>query len=76
MELPPGVGLPGLVWVRKQATWLPDVLAEANFPRAAMAARYGLHAAFGCPILLEGEVLGVMEFFSREIRPPEPDLPV
>jgi len=33
-----------------------------------------LHAAFGFPILLGGEVLGVMEFFSHEIRQPDRDL--
>jgi signal transduction histidine kinase len=34
----------------------------------------GLHAASAFPILLAGEVLGVIEFFSREMRPPDPDL--
>jgi C4-dicarboxylate-specific signal transduction histidine kinase len=33
-----------------------------------------LHAAFGFPIVLGGEVLGVMEFFSHEIRPADRDL--
>ena len=33
-----------------------------------------MHAAFGFPILLGGEVLGVMEFFSHEIREPEQEL--
>ena len=39
-----------------------------------MGAREGLHAAFGFPVLLRGEVLGVMEFFSREIREPDEEL--
>ena len=34
----------------------------------------GLHAAFSFPIRLGAEVLGVIEFFSREIRPPDEDL--
>ena len=34
----------------------------------------GLHAAFGFPVLLRGEVLSVMEFFSREIREPDEEL--
>ena len=45
--------------------------SRSNFPRAPMAASGGLHAAFGFPILLHGDVLGVLEFFSREIRHPE-----
>ena len=35
-----------------------------NFPRAPIAAREGLHAAFGFPILLGGDVLGVIECFQ------------
>jgi two-component system, cell cycle sensor histidine kinase and response regulator CckA len=33
-----------------------------------------LHAAFGFPILLGGEVLGVLEFFSHEILEPDDDM--
>jgi PAS domain S-box-containing protein len=66
-----GVGLPGRVWASRQPAWIPDVAADDNFPRAVVAAREGLHAAFGFPIKLGGEVLGVMEFFSPEIRDPE-----
>jgi len=47
---------------------------EANFHRTPVAARERLHAAFGFPILLGGEVLGVIEFFSREIRQPDQEL--
>src|SRR5687768_17239420 len=62
-----GAGLPGRVWATGQPAWIPDVVHDTNFPRAAVAAQEGLHAAFGFPILLRGEVLSVMEFFSREI---------
>jgi PAS domain S-box-containing protein len=70
----PGAGLPGRVWATGQPAWIPDVVHDANFPRAPIAGREGLHAAFGFPILLRGEVLSVMEFFSREIRAPDADL--
>jgi PAS domain S-box-containing protein len=69
-----GVGLPGRVWATATPAWIPDVVADANFPRAPIAAREGLHAAFGFPVLLRGEVFGVMEFFSREIREPDEHL--
>jgi len=49
-------------------------MREANFQRTPVAARERLHAAFGFPILLGGEVLGVIEFFSREIRQPDQEL--
>jgi PAS domain S-box-containing protein len=69
-----GVGLPGRVWASGEPAWIPDAAHDENFPRAPIAAREGLHAAFGFPVLLRGEVLGVMEFFSREIREPDADL--
>ena len=47
---------------------------DANFPRAPVAERAGLHAAFGLPILQGTSVLGVMEFFSRDILEPTPAL--
>src|SRR6516225_4082092 len=71
---PRGVGLPGRVWATAQPAWILDVVRDPNFPRARVAAREGLHAAFGFPILLGGDVLSVMEFFSRAIRPPDEDL--
>ncbi|MBZ5592796.1 MAG: response regulator [Acidobacteriia bacterium] len=71
---PEGVGLPGRVWASKAPAWIPDVVQDANFPRASAAALVGLHAAFGFPILLDDEFLGVMEFFSHEIRQPDQDL--
>jgi PAS domain S-box-containing protein len=70
----PGLGLPGRVWSSLAPEYIPDVVPDENFPRASIAEREGLHAAFGFPILLGGEVLGVIEFFSREIRQPDQDL--
>ncbi len=66
-----GVGLPGRVWEQAQPAWIEDVTHDANFPRASIAAKEGLHAAFGFPILLGAEVLGVLEFFSHEIQQPD-----
>src|SRR5215471_1524465 len=66
-----GVGLPGRVWASGRPAWIPDVVVDGNFPRAAAARRVELHAAFGLPILRGADVVGVMEFFSREIREPD-----
>jgi len=71
---PRGVGLPGRVWASGEPAWIPDVVADANFPRASVAADEGLHGAFAMPVLAAGTVVGVMEFFSREIREPDEDL--
>ena len=69
-----GVGLPGRVWATGHATWIPDVTRDQNFPRAPYAIRCGLHGAFGFPIIGPSGFLGVMEFFSHEIREPDEDL--
>ena len=69
-----GVGLPGRVWASREPAYIPDVIHDEKFPRASIAAREALHAAFGFPILFGSEVLGVMEFFSHEIRQPDADL--
>src|SRR5712672_2065394 len=70
----PGLGLPGRVWSSLEPEYIPDVVPDENFPRGSIAEREGPHSAFGFPILLGGEVLGVIEFFSREIRQPDQEL--
>lgn len=69
-----GVGLPGRVWAAGQPAWILDVINDANFPRAPIAAQAGLHAAFGCPITVAGQTVGTVEFFSKELREPDADL--
>ena len=69
-----GMGLPGRIWAKGEPVWIVDVLDDANFPRAAGAAQAGLHGAIGFPIILNGELLGVLEFFSRRVRPPDEEL--
>jgi PAS domain S-box-containing protein len=69
-----GVGLPGRVWESGKPVWVPDVAVDANFPRVAAAKQVGLHGAFSVPIVAGNEVVGVVEFFSREIRQPDEEL--
>ena len=66
-----GVGLPGRVWSAERAAWIVDVVRDPNFPRAEAAAEGGLHGAFAFPIIGRSGFLGVMEFFSMDIRPPD-----
>ena len=65
-----GEGLPGEVWETGDAVWVTD-LNSPRYPRASLAMRAGIQAAFGFPILHEGQAGGVMEFFSREAREPD-----
>ncbi len=66
-----GIGLPGRVWQEADAHWIEDLTRDTNFPRAPIASKEGLRSAFGFPILLADEVLGVLEFFSPQIRQPD-----
>ena len=43
------------------------MIYDPNFPRANIAAREGLRGGFAFPILLGREVLGVIEFFCRDL---------
>jgi PAS domain S-box-containing protein len=67
----PGVGLPGRVWKSLKPAWIADVSTDDNFPRAPFAVAQGLRAAFAFPLLFGENFLGVMEFFSHEIREPD-----
>ena len=70
----PGVGMPGRVWQTGRAAWIPDVMADPNFPRAAAARAAGLHAAFGAPILSGRSCVGIIEFFTEGIYAPDAEL--
>jgi len=69
-----GIGLPGRVLSSGEPDWIADVVVDTNFPRAESAASEGLHGAFAFPFRRGGEVLGVIEFFSRELQEPDADL--
>jgi PAS domain S-box-containing protein len=66
-----GAGLPGRVWTDPRPTWIADLAGAANFPRAGLAIKAGLHAALAFAIESGGQVLGVMDFLARAL--PEPD---
>ncbi len=69
-----GMGLPGRVWAEGKPAWIPDVAQDPNFPRSEAAAADSLHGGFGVPIRRGRDVLGVIEFFAPESRPPDDDV--
>jgi adenylate cyclase len=69
-----GVGLPGRVWQNASPLWITNMVDDAKFPLVSLASQVGLHEAMGFPIMGNGEALGVMTFFGREVEPPDPDL--
>ena len=60
-------------WGRFRATgkaiFSPDVTHDPEFRHPGLALAEGLRGMFAFPILLGGQVLGVFEFFSTELRP-------
>ena len=63
----PGEGLPGRVWATARPLWIRDLSADKNFPRLTVAAQEGLRSGFSFPILVGTEVIGVIEFFKRQL---------
>jgi PAS domain S-box-containing protein len=64
-------GLPARVWERGEPLWVEDIATNGSFPRSEAASREGLHGAFAFPATVGGETIAVLEFFSREVRPPD-----
>ncbi|MEH2239007.1 PAS domain S-box protein [Nostoc sp.] len=62
-----GVGLPGRVWQSQEPEWIEDVsqVTQPIFLRSQQAAKVGLKAGFGVPILAGNQVLAVLVFFKR-----------
>ncbi len=71
ITLKSGMGIAGRVWQSKQAQWLEDVSQTfpPSFTRATVAARVGLKAGFGVPILANEQVLAVLVFFKSDRAP-------
>jgi PAS domain S-box-containing protein len=69
-----GIGLPGRIWSDLKPAWISDVTRDNNVPRASVVAAEGLHGGFAFPISFGKNFVGVMEFFSLEIREPDEDL--
>jgi len=47
--------------------WIDDVTQNKNFLRASAAAAAGLRGAFALPVLIGSKVVGVIEFYSRDV---------
>src|SRR4030095_16238985 len=55
-------------WHRHLPLWIADISEEPNFPLAAFQGEVNLRGAFAIPLRNGPKVIGVMAFFSREIR--------
>src|SRR5882757_3269604 len=69
-----GVGLPGRIWDAQESEWITDIASDPSFLRGPLATKAGLRSAIGLPIMVDREVSGVMEFFSRDTQIPDQSL--
>ena len=65
------IDFPSQVLADGAPMWIVDIAKDPNLAPSAAAVATGLHGAFGFPILNAGEVIGVINFYSREILQPD-----
>jgi PAS domain S-box-containing protein len=68
LRIAPDAGLPGRVWQRHLPLWIPDMAEEPTLPLGMFTKESGLHGSFAIPLRNGPEVIGVMAFFSGEVR--------
>ena len=64
------VGMPGRVWVHREVEWTTNLAAEPTelFPSAPFAARAGIRAVLGVPVLHGDSALAVLLFYMFETK--------
>jgi signal transduction histidine kinase/HAMP domain-containing protein len=72
----PGESLVGRVWESRQGVWVADLATDESggCDLCRMLVADGLRSAFGVPVALRGDCIGVLGFFSRDGRPEDHDL--
>ena len=67
---PAGVGLPGQVLQSGGPVWMSDVNIEGTFIRKGC----GFRGAFAFPLMSDGKITAVLEFFSSSPSSPDPSV--
>ena len=66
--------LPGRVVNNAQAAWVEDLSQEPDFPRLKFTDKAGLASGMAFPIILDENVIGVLEFFSKGRAAPDVEI--
>jgi diguanylate cyclase (GGDEF)-like protein/PAS domain S-box-containing protein len=66
-----GGGLVRRAFAESKPVWIADITKHGALQRRALVANAGLHGAFAFPLVASGQVLGVLEFFHRDVREPD-----
>lgn len=69
-----GIGMIGRVLESRKVVWFEDVTASPGFLRKKLADDIQVRGAFGFPIVVDGKVHAVLEFFSPNREKPDPAL--
>lgn len=69
-----GMGLPGRVVKSGKPAWIRDLQDESDPPKKAVASELNVRGAFGFPVLVQGEAVAVLEFFSHRVEEPDEEL--
>ena len=64
-----GHGVPGRAWAAGEVVWIADIFDESTMQRAELFAAGGLHSVVAAPLVDSGRIIGVVEFFTRAVRP-------
>ncbi|HEY7856686.1 MAG TPA: ATP-binding protein [Terriglobales bacterium] len=77
LRVTPGVGVIGRAWSLGAPLWLEDMAREPDFLASDVARAAGLGAGVCCPIVIRGEIIGMLQFLARLDAAPDVDsLPV
>ncbi|WP_436698144.1 methyl-accepting chemotaxis protein [Nocardioides sp. BYT-33-1] len=66
----PGIGLSGRAWAQRDLYFTRDIGEMTDCVRAPVAQRVGVKSGVCFPIILDGEVVGTMDFFATETLEP------
>lgn len=66
LRIAPNTGLAGRAWSTGHPVWIPDIREVPDLPPPAVKA--GLRSGMAFPIAVQGEVMGVMVFWSFKPR--------
>lgn len=67
-SFPPGIGIPGAVFLSKQPRWVKDISRSEDFIRADIAKDVGLNTGMAIPVVADNGVIAVMVFCSFKIQ--------
>jgi|GEM_PF-2669285 len=65
----PGFGLPGRIMKSCKSEWVEDIIEDESLPRAQKLDSCPFRGSFGFPVLVKGNVVAVLEFFSENVEP-------